>query len=63
MPKAYAAKLAKYMAEYATTEPVLVDVPNDGFNEEVAKALEALGHKVDRHPIKTLLTIHPKAYD
>ena len=57
MPEKFAARLAQQFAENETDYPVEVDVPNDGFNEAVASALERLGFIVDRDPFSTRLTI------
>ncbi len=61
MPKEYAERLARALVENADADPLVVDVPNDGFNDEVAAALEQMGFLVMRNPTKPdRLTIHMK---
>ncbi|HTQ10576.1 MAG TPA: hypothetical protein VMI31_10930 [Fimbriimonadaceae bacterium] len=63
MPQQFAARLAQQLAENETDYPVVIDVPNDGFNEAVATELEKLGYYVDRDPFSTRLTIKGSAND
>ncbi len=58
MPEEYARRLAKQLIEHADEDPLVVDVPNDGFNVAVKHELEQLGFHVERHEFKNRLTIH-----
>lgn len=59
MPRNLAERLAKHLMDNADEDPLVVDVPNDGFSDAVARELEKLGHRVEVHDIKKgRLTIH-----
>jgi hypothetical protein len=63
MPKAYAERLAALLVADAESDPLVVDVPNDGFSDEVAAALETMGYRVDRAMFKPRLTIYRPKVD
>jgi hypothetical protein len=60
MAEAYAERLAQHLVAHADEDPLVVEVPNDGFSDSVADALESMGYKVERHEFKPRLTIYQK---
>jgi hypothetical protein len=56
--EAYAERLAQHLMAHADMDPLVVDVPNDGFSDQVADALEGMGYTVSRDSFKPRLTIY-----
>lgn len=60
MPLDYANRLAQQLMADADHDPLVVDVPNDGFHLQVAKALEQMGYQVEIEEFRPRLRISGK---